>query len=100
MATMRRAMVTGGSRGIGYAIAKAILADGGRVMVTGTDAARVSAAAAALGAAAGDGSRVAGMVADVRNRAAVEAAIAEAAERFGGLDTLVNNAGVGLFGDV
>jgi 3-oxoacyl-[acyl-carrier protein] reductase len=97
---MRRAIVTGGSRGIGYAIAKAILSDGGQVMITGLDRARLDRAVRQLeeeGAAAG---RVAGMPSDVRRRADVEALVADTARRFGGLDTLVNNAGVGAWSDV
>jgi NAD(P)-dependent dehydrogenase (short-subunit alcohol dehydrogenase family) len=43
---------------------------------------------------------VAGAVLDVRDRSAVEAVMADAANRFGGFDTLVNNAGVGRFADV
>ena len=97
---MRRAIVTGGSRGIGYAIAKAILSDGGQVMITGLDRARLDRAVQQLeeeGAAAG---RVAGLPSDVRRRADVEALVADTVRRFGGLDILINNAGVGAWSDV
>jgi NAD(P)-dependent dehydrogenase (short-subunit alcohol dehydrogenase family) len=92
-----RAIVTGGTRGIGLAIANALVAAGGRVMIAGRDRLRVDAAAAALGAAVNDGSRVGGMDVDVRDRAAVEALVAETSRRFGGVDALINNAGVGVF---
>lgn len=92
--------MTGGSRGIGFAIARALVADGARVMITGRDGGRVAASVEALGAAAGDASRAAGDAVDVRDRAAVERIVAETARRFGGLDTLVNNAGVGAFAEV
>jgi 3-oxoacyl-[acyl-carrier protein] reductase len=97
---MRTAIVTGGTRGIGRAIAEAILRDGGRVMIAGRDRRAAETAARELAVDAGDPSRVAGAGADVRDRAQVEALIAEAAARFGGFDTLVNNAGVGRFADV
>jgi NAD(P)-dependent dehydrogenase (short-subunit alcohol dehydrogenase family) len=91
---MHRAIVTGGSRGIGFAIAKAIVANGGKVMITGLDPVRLDAAVRSLRADA-DPAQVAGAAADVRDRAAIEAAIAEASRQFGGVDTLVNNAGAG-----
>jgi len=95
---MRTAIVTGGSRGIGKAIASAIVAGGGRVMISGTDEARVAAAVNDLSRAGGD--RVAGVVADVRSRASVDRLVAETAQRFGGFDTLINNAGIGRFAEV
>jgi NAD(P)-dependent dehydrogenase (short-subunit alcohol dehydrogenase family) len=92
--------VTGGTRGIGRSIAKALLAEGGRVMVTGIDPHRLQTALQSLAAETGDSDRVAGAVVDVRDRMAVDRLVADAAARFGGLDTLVNNAGVGVFGEV
>jgi NAD(P)-dependent dehydrogenase (short-subunit alcohol dehydrogenase family) len=97
---MKRAIVTGGSRGIGFAIAKAIVKNGGRVAITGLDKVRLDRAVDTLGRECGDPSRVIGAAVDVRDRAAVDGFIADVAARFGGLDTLVNNAGVGMFRDV
>jgi NAD(P)-dependent dehydrogenase (short-subunit alcohol dehydrogenase family) len=103
------AIVTGGTRGIGRAIAAAILSAGGRVMITGRDRAGVDGAVAELstGLPASQPSslpaargRVAGFALDVRDRAACEALMAETASRFGGFNTLVNNAGIGRFVDV
>ncbi|MSO49427.1 MAG: SDR family NAD(P)-dependent oxidoreductase [Acidobacteria bacterium] len=94
---MYTAIVTGGTKGIGYGIAEALLGAGGRVMITGRDAAGVADAVARLGTGAGDGSRVIGRAVDVRDRAAVDAMVAEAVSKFGSLNTLINNAGVGLF---
>jgi NAD(P)-dependent dehydrogenase (short-subunit alcohol dehydrogenase family) len=86
------ALVTGGSRGIGLAIARELLAGGASVTITGTDQARLDEAAAELG-----GSRVLALRADVRDYAAVETALARTVTQFGGLDVLVNNAGRGVF---
>jgi NAD(P)-dependent dehydrogenase (short-subunit alcohol dehydrogenase family) len=97
---MRRAIVTGGTRGIGHAIARAILERGGQVLISGRDPGRLDRAVHQLEGETSGAGRVAGMVSDVRQRPQVEALVAEAVRRFGGLDTLVNNAGVGAFTDV
>jgi NAD(P)-dependent dehydrogenase (short-subunit alcohol dehydrogenase family) len=97
---MRRAVVTGGTRGIGRAIAKALLADGAAVTISGVNSQRLDIAVRSLAAETGAGERIAGAAVDVRDRAAVDQMIAEAAQRFGGLDVLVNNAGVGVFGEI
>src|SRR5262249_12364183 len=92
------ALVTGGSRGIGLAIARALVADGVQVAITGRDAAHLSAARRTI-EAAGPGS-VETLQADVRRYADVQRAVDAAVARFGGLDILINNAGVGIFTDV
>jgi NAD(P)-dependent dehydrogenase (short-subunit alcohol dehydrogenase family) len=97
---MHQAIVTGGTRGIGLAIACAITRDGGCVTITGRSQATVDAAVRSIAAAAGDASRVAGAAVDVRDRAGVDALVAGAVRQFGGLNTLINNAGVGVFADV
>jgi 3-oxoacyl-[acyl-carrier protein] reductase len=97
---MTTAIVTGGTSGIGLAIAHALVAEGARVMIAGRDRQRIAAAVASLSAAAGAAAHVAGTVVDVRDRAAVDALVADTARRFGGLGALVNNAGVGAFTDV
>lgn len=93
------AIVTGGSRGIGLAVAAALVKDGASVVVTGLKKAGLDQAVAELGKA-GEASRVHGVVADVRDRAAVDALVADTERRFGRLDILVNNAGLGVFADV
>lgn len=89
------AVVTGGTRGIGYSIAQALLAEGARVFICGRDAETLRVALENLGA--GAPGRVDGMAADVRRYDDCRALIGRAAERFGGIDILVNNAGVGIY---
>lgn len=97
---MHTALVTGGTRGIGFAIARGIMATGGRVMITGRDEASVAAAVRALDPGGSTAPRALGRAADVRDRAAMDRVVAETVERFGSLNVLVNNAGVGVFTDV
>jgi 3-oxoacyl-[acyl-carrier protein] reductase len=95
------ALVTGGSRGIGLAIAEALLAAGAGVVITGRDQSHLDAARTRLGGAdRALADRLHVLRADVRNSGAAAAAVAAAVERFGGLDVLINNAGVGIFGNV
>jgi NAD(P)-dependent dehydrogenase (short-subunit alcohol dehydrogenase family) len=93
------ALVTGGSKGIGLAIAKKLLGEGAKVMICGRDTAVLDAAAASLSSAFG-ADRVATMRADVSKLPEVRALMAGVQERFGGLDILVNNAGLGIFKSV
>ena len=90
------ALVTGGSRGIGFAIAHALLKDGARVAITATSDQTLRAATASLGAGGRENDVIA-LRADARNHEQVTQAVDETARRFGGLDVLVNNAGVGIF---
>src|ERR1700689_5318596 len=83
------ALVTGGSAGIGLAIAQTLAASGAKVAITGRDEKRLAAAAKSLGALA--------IRADVAREADVERTYREVLKEFGGLDILVNNAGVGTF---
>ena len=92
------AVVTGGSRGIGLAIARALAAEGVKVSVTGLSDAHLSAARSKIESAGP--SAVETLRADVRRYDDIERAINATVGRFGGLDILVNNAGIGLFADV
>jgi meso-butanediol dehydrogenase/(S,S)-butanediol dehydrogenase/diacetyl reductase len=84
----KRAIVTGGATGIGYAIASVFHAAGMRVAIADLDGAAAVAAAHRLG------SQHFGLGIDVRDRAKVAAAFAEVEMRFGGYDVLAANAGV------
>jgi 3-oxoacyl-[acyl-carrier protein] reductase len=99
--TGRAALVTGGSRGIGFAVAEALLAAGGSVLITGRETAHLDEARTRLSRGnANRAERVHHVRADIRNPDAAAAAVDAAVERFGGLDILVNNAGVGIFRSV
>jgi 3-oxoacyl-[acyl-carrier protein] reductase len=89
------AVVTGGSRGIGLAIAARFVASGARVVITGRDQKHLDAAAARFSK-----DTVLAVRADVGKPDEAGRAIDAAVERFGGLDVLVNNAGVGHFANV
>jgi 3-oxoacyl-[acyl-carrier protein] reductase len=96
----KAAIVTGGSKGIGRAIAGALLESGTHVLITGRDAAALAAAAASL-AEVGQraGARVETFAGDVRREADARAMVDAAVERFGALNILVNNAAVGILVD-
>jgi NAD(P)-dependent dehydrogenase (short-subunit alcohol dehydrogenase family) len=94
------ALVTGGSRGIGRAIARTLLARGMTVIICGTKEPPLVEAVNALRAATGRSADVHHVVVDVRDYGAVERMMQTAVSRTAGLDVLVNNAGVGVFQDV
>jgi NAD(P)-dependent dehydrogenase (short-subunit alcohol dehydrogenase family) len=86
----KRALITGGTTGLGLAVARSFLAEGARVVITGRDPGLGEQAEQALGA----GARF--LAADAGDPEAVVSSVSAAAEHLGGLDVLVNNAGVGV----
>jgi 3-oxoacyl-[acyl-carrier protein] reductase len=86
------ALVTGGSRGLGAAIAKRLAADGAAVAITYTSS--PDKAAAVVNAIEAAGGRALALQADSADPAAVQAAVAETVKTLGRLDILVNNAGI------
>src|SRR5512144_1916036 len=92
----KTAVVTGATRGIGRAIARSLAAAGAQVAICGRSADSVSRAVTELNAETG-GSLVSGEAADVSKWDECERLFGTVDRRFGGLDVLVNNAGVGVF---
>ncbi|WP_261663731.1 SDR family oxidoreductase [Deinococcus sp. Marseille-Q6407] len=90
----KSAFVTGGSKGIGYAVAQALAKAGYSVTITSRNEQEVTGAAAQIG------SQVRGVVCDVRNPQALQEAVDVHTGIFGGLDVLFVNAGVGKFANV
>ena len=89
----RPAIVTGAARGMGFFIAKALYNEGAKVALTDIDEKTVMEAAAALDP---DESRVIGRKTDVRKKGEVQSLVKEVADKWGGLQILVNNAGGAL----
>src|SRR5271155_5348704 len=85
-----RVVVTGATSGLGRAMAEALVEAGARVAVTSRERSRAEVVAVALGPEG------VGIEMDVRDEASVQAGTDEIYERFGGIDVLVNNAGIGM----
>ena len=86
--TGTRVLITGGTSGLGAAMAAALVGSGAQVAITGRDADRAQAAGAELGAV--------GLAMDVRDERDVDRGVEQAFDALGGLDVLVNNAGIGM----
>jgi NAD(P)-dependent dehydrogenase (short-subunit alcohol dehydrogenase family) len=89
------AVITGGTKGIGYAIAETLLKNGANVFICARDKVEIKRALERLSAFG----KVDGEVCDVRSEGQVEMMLAECVRVFGGLDILINNAGIGFFGE-
>ena len=92
----RIAIVTGGTRGIGRAIASSLVKAGVQVAITARREQDLAQATSQLN----QHGKVAGYVCDVRNYDQVKSMFARVTEDFGGVDILVNNAGIGIFASV
>src|SRR5438128_12297510 len=88
------ALITGGSRGIGAAIAKRLAADGAKVAITYTKGA--DAASSVVKEIEHTGSKAIAIQADATDAGAIQAAVEKTVEQFGRLDILVNHAGTAI----
>jgi len=95
--TGKVALVSGASKGLGFAVAKALAADGASVSISSRDEASIAAAAKRIERETG--ARVLSMAVDVRDTAAIDRWITTAAETFGGIDALMTNSGGPPAGD-
>jgi NAD(P)-dependent dehydrogenase (short-subunit alcohol dehydrogenase family) len=93
----KSALITGGTRGIGRAIAETLLDRGARVFICGTSQQGTDAAIKSLGQA---GVRIDGAVCNVRSYKEVQELVRNADRCLGGIDILINNAGIGAFSHV
>ncbi|MFT5834536.1 MAG: 3-oxoacyl-[acyl-carrier protein] reductase [Cognaticolwellia sp.] len=94
----KTALITGGTKGIGYGIAEAMLNEEMNVVITGRNQATVDEAVNAL-AKIGKG-QILGVASDVRDLASQESSVTQTVEKFGSLDVLIANAGVGHFASI
>ena len=94
------ALVTGGTKGIGYGIAQALLSEGIHVAITGRDESSVQKAAGALNVNATNGAKAIGIKADVRDYKSQQQAVKTILEHFNQLDIVVANAGLGHFASI
>jgi len=90
----KTAFITGAAEGLGLAVAQRFVAEGARVILADIQADKARASAQSLGDAAMS------VALDVASDANWQEAIAQAVERFGGFDTLVNNAGISIAADI
>ncbi|MEM1321829.1 MAG: SDR family oxidoreductase [Bacteroidota bacterium] len=92
----KTALITGGTKGIGLGIAQSLLAEGMNVAITS----RSKSAAEGVAAALGHPDRVLGIAADVRNFEAQQAAVQAVLDKWGQIDAMIANAGVGHFAPI
>ncbi|WP_310992017.1 SDR family oxidoreductase [Aequorivita marina] len=96
----KAALITGGTKGIGYGIAEALLKEGVNVAITGRSKNTAEEAAKNLNAQGNDRARAIGIEADVRDYESQEEAVKTAVNAFGTIDFFIANAGLGHFGSV
>ncbi|SFT47136.1 3-oxoacyl-[acyl-carrier protein] reductase [Lishizhenia tianjinensis] len=90
--TTAKVIITGGTSGIGYAMAKDLKAKGAQVLISGRDQIKIDATIKELG--------VLGFKADMKSEDEIKALINYAKEKMGGFNVLINNAGMGIFSEL
>jgi len=94
------ALITGGTKGIGYGVAEALLNQGLKVVITSRDKNAANSAAEALGTKTDSVGSVIGVQADVRQLKSQQEAVGQALSTFGQLDIVIANAGLGHFANI
>ncbi|WP_104735668.1 SDR family oxidoreductase [Hanstruepera ponticola] len=94
------ALVTGGSKGIGFGVAQSMLNQGIHVAITSRSGSAASEAASLLNAKKNTDAKAIGLQADVRNLESQKGAVNQVLESFGSLDVVVANAGIGHFASI
>jgi len=89
----RRVLITGATSGLGLAMAEALLGAGAKVAISGRDQLKIDRAVASVQSHPGE---CVGAFIDVRNERSIQAGVAGMVQRWGGIDILINNAGVGM----
>ena len=98
--TGKVAIITGGSRGLGLAAAKALIAEGAHVVICARGEEQLQKSAKEIQALAASGARVSSVAADVSTDAGVKRVVDAAVKEFGRLDVVVNNVGLGKGADL
>jgi 3-oxoacyl-[acyl-carrier protein] reductase len=98
--TSKVAIITGGSRGLGLATAKAIIAEGAHVVICARGEEQLQKAATEIQAQAASGARLTSVAADVSTEAGVNRVVNTAVKQFGRIDVVVNNVGLGKGADL
>ncbi|HPE83287.1 MAG TPA: SDR family oxidoreductase [Aequorivita sp.] len=96
----KSALITGGTKGIGYGIAEALLKEGINVAITGRTRETAEKAAKELNSKGNDRAQAIGLEADVRDYKSQQNAVEAAINKFGGVDIVIANAGLGHFNSV
>jgi 3-oxoacyl-[acyl-carrier protein] reductase len=96
----KSALITGSSRGLGFASARALAAEGCSVCIVARGTERLREAETELRSVAAAGARVKAVQADLTTGTGVEAAVSQTVDAFGGLDVLVNNLGLARGGGI
>ncbi|WPU93000.1 SDR family oxidoreductase [Mucilaginibacter sabulilitoris] len=91
--TGKRVLITGATSGLGLAMAQALVKEGAKVLITGRDQDKIDQAVSSVQSLSG---QCAGVLIDVRDEQSIEAGVIQMEKLLGGIDVLINNAGIGM----